>query len=375
MPTLVTDKKGRQRYRAVVEIQGIRRTKLFPGNGQKSYKAALRWEDKTRESIRESLESGEPTTPTGSLTLHDWATAYLDDQKARVSGKTYEEKRFALKLLIAHFGDKTQVKNFGKPEALNFLRKQKEERSANAANKDRKNLATAWNWARDFLHGMPDSHPNPFLAVRKFPTQKTPRYVPPAEDFWAVMDQAEGQDKLMLMAFLHLAARKSEIFGLRKSDVQLEMGRVRLWTKKRQGGEMEGDWLPMTNELKRELSKWLNNHPYPWSEYVFVQLYDSPSGWHKPGHPFKERQRFMKNLCAKANVREFGLHAIRHFSAATLYRAGYKIWFIQRILRHKHPRTTETYLESLGMTDMSIEEGVFERPKGKVIEHPKKKAL
>jgi integrase len=374
MPTLVKDKKGKSRYRAVVEIQGIRRTKLFPDTSQKSYKAALRWEDKTRASLRESLESGEKT-PMGSLTLHDWATAYLDDQQARVSAKTFEEKRSAFKLLIAHFGDKNLVKNLGKADALGFLRKQKDERSAHAANKDRKNLATAWNWGKDFLHGMPESHSNPFLAVRKFPTQKSPRYVPPAEDFWAVMDQAQGQDRIMLKTFLHLAARKSEIFGLRKSDVQLEMGRVRLWTKKRQGGEMEGDWLPMTNELKRDLEWWLSNHPYPFSEHVFVQLYDSPSGWHQPGQPFKARRRFMKDLCEKAKVREFGLHAIRHFSAATLYKAGYKVWFIQRILRHKSPRTTETYLESLGFSDMKIEEGVFERPKGKVIEYPKKKVL
>ena len=79
---------------------------------------------------------------------------------------------------------------------------------------------------------------------------------------------------------------------------------------------------------------------------------------------------------SKANVTYFGLHAIRHFSAATLYRAGYNVWFIQRILRHKNPRTTEIYLESLGLTELTIEDNVFDRPeKGKVIEYQKNKAL
>jgi len=56
----------------------------------------------------------------------------------------------------------------------------------------------------------------------------------------------------------------------------------------------------------------------------------------------------MKEICALAGVKKFGHHAIRHLSATILFRAGYKLTVIQRILRHKHPTTTERYLQKLG---------------------------
>jgi hypothetical protein len=55
--------------------------------------------------------------------------------------------------------------------------------------------------------------PNPCL-VDKMPEERQPRYVPPEEDFWKVFEIAGGQDKVMLLAFLHSAARRGEIFRL-----------------------------------------------------------------------------------------------------------------------------------------------------------------
>jgi len=60
--------------------------------------------------------------------------------------------------------------------------------------------------------------PNPCL-VQKMPEKRTPCYVPPEEDFWQVYNGAEGQDRIMLLAYLHLAARCGELFNLRWDDV------------------------------------------------------------------------------------------------------------------------------------------------------------
>lgn len=78
----------------------------------------------------------------------------------------------------------------------------------------------------------------------RFAEERCARYVPPEKDFRAVFDQAESdQDSLMLLCFLHLAARKQEIFRLRHEDIDLSRNQVRLRTKKKDGFE-HFDWLP-----------------------------------------------------------------------------------------------------------------------------------
>jgi integrase len=73
-----------------------------------------------------------------------------------------------------------------------------------------------------------------------------------AEDFWKVYEIAEGQDKVMMLTFLHTAGRRGEIFLLTISDIDFQNNRIRLSTKKGKGGNLEYDWLSMTEELKRE---------------------------------------------------------------------------------------------------------------------------
>lgn len=62
-------------------------------------------------------------------------------------------------------------------------------------------------------------------------------------------------------------------------------------------------------------------------------------------------------------------------TATVLYHKGYDVSFIQRILRHKNPTTTEKYLKSLGL-DATVRAGLEEglkRP-GELVQFPKKKA-
>ena len=107
-----------------------------------------------------------------------------------------------------------------------------------AANKDRKNLIAAWNWGKMYMNPVLPSH-NPCI-VRKLPEVKNPRYVPPISDFWKIYNLLpEGQDKVMLLTFLHTAARRAEIFRLKISDLDFDNNRIRLSTRKRTGGNLE----------------------------------------------------------------------------------------------------------------------------------------
>jgi integrase len=128
------------------------------------------------------------------------------------------------------------------------------------ANKARKNLSAAWEWGRAALKYFPETDSmaaNPFRSVKKFSETRHPRYIPPLDDFWTVYDQVENlQDKVILMAFLHTAGRRSEIFNLKFSDLDFHSGRIRLWTRKRKDGSLEYDWIPMTAELSEKLQSW-----------------------------------------------------------------------------------------------------------------------
>jgi integrase len=311
------------------------------------------------------------STATESLvevTLIEWMNRYLDDGKLRWSERTYKEKVAVFKRFSKNqsLSQDTPVHTITTQLALDYLQKQMRTRSGHAANKDRKNLASAWSWGVKYIPGFPSS-PNPFLAVDKFPEERHPRYIPPEEDFFKVLEHAKGQDYVMLITFLHTAARRGEVFRLKWEDIDFGNDKIRLYTRKREGGSLESDWLPMTKELKQTLLwQWENRKVK--SEYVFVNP-DKDSPYY--GQPYKYRQHFMKKICKRADVKPFGFHAIRHLTATILYKKGYPVSIIQEILRHKSPNTTERYLHRLGLTDRmkeALEELTFCKPQGKILE-------
>jgi integrase len=157
------------------------------------------------------------------------------------------------KLFFEKVDPTAPVRKLKPADVMAYILDQKEARSGNAANKDRKNLVAAWNWGMKYMNP-PLPGPNPCL-VDRMPEVREPRYVPPEEDFWKVYAVAEGQDKVMLLVFLHLAARRGEVFRLTWADVDFGNNRAILWTRKRMGGSFEYDWLPMTAELSKTSRK------------------------------------------------------------------------------------------------------------------------
>jgi len=359
MPTL-TKRRGAMRWRGQVWKQGRVVASKWFGTTEKDRRAAILWEEATKAELAEKAKQ----TPMDYLTVLGWATAVLDDAKRRRSQKTYAEKRDVFRRLLKHerFRPGSSVSSVGAPDALAYLGEQFDARSGNAANKDRKNLSTAWTWGLQFLPGFP-AGPNPFLAVQRFPEVRRPRYVPHEEDFRKVLDMAVGQDRVMLLTFLHLAARRGEVFGLRWEDIDFAGSRVRLATKKTRNGSTRLDWLPMTGELRQALLGWWEARPHKQAQHVFVITGGFNFNNQHEGKPFRYRQHFMEQLCEQAGVKPFGFHAIRHLSAVILFQAGYPVATIKAILRHEDARTTEKYLTRLGLDPEDLAEAltVFER--------------
>lgn len=285
-----------------------------------------------------------------TICLAEWADQYLDFCKLRFVTKTYNEKKSAFKRFFKEVDATLSVTDLNMAMTLNFFQNQLKDRSGYGANKDRKNLLAGWNWGIKYNDPNLPS-PNPFL-VEKMPEKRSPRYVPSEKDFWKVFNLTDGQDRVMFLTFLHLAARRSELFGLKWSDVDFENLRIRLWTRKRKGGALEPDWLPMTDDLSQTLARWKEEIPIKGKEQVFICLEKFSFCKNSYGKPFKNRQHFMGKLCKKAEVQKFGFHAIRHFTASSLYRLGCDLSEIQAILRHKSPSTTERYLKSIGIEEV-----------------------
>ena len=157
-------------------LNGKRQRKSFS-----TKKDALIW-----ESQGQFKESKTPT-----VSLHDWATAYLNYASERFVKSTYSEKRVAFAQLFK-FLQNLAIQPHRYPSTAvvpqtvyDFLLLQSKIRSGNAANKDRKNLIAAWSWGIKFL-GLPAD--NPFSRVEKFSSERFERHVPTLDDFLKVFE-------------------------------------------------------------------------------------------------------------------------------------------------------------------------------------------
>ena len=302
-----------------VRVRGRNVTKQFH-----TKKEAKKWESNYKEELSQ----------TPMICLHDFAITYLNYSKVKHAPKTYREKTDVFKNFLKAINPITDVEDITAGTILGYLQKQAEARSGNAANKERKNLIAAWNYGIKYIEGFPQHNP---CFVDRFPEVRKPRYIPPEKDYWRVYDVAESeQDEVLLLCYLHLAARRGEIYGLRWDDVDFSQQRVRLYTRKRRDGTLEYDYLPLTDQLYHAL---LEHRQQAVNEWVF-----SDPG---TGLPYIARQQWMGRLCKKAKVRHFGIHAIRHLTASILAQAGVPMKDIQTILRHKNLSTTERYIHRL----------------------------
>lgn len=339
MPTRYKSKKG-IRWRGVVKMDGrVVETRLF-GTGPAAKREAAQWElDRRKELIKQTTHSALPN-------VLEWANKYSAYSKQQHTDKTFKSKVLSFRLFL-HYTKETGILNITPALAMAFLQSQCKARSGYAANKDRKNLAAAWQWGESYIDGFPKGI-NPFLLVSKFKEDRSPRYVPAEDDFWKVVDVADNdQDKAMLMTCFYLGARRNEVFNLKWEDVDFLNNRVRLGTAKTKDGSIKYDWLPLPEDLKAALLRWKTNQPHkvPW---VFTVLADTPSPLNNPGDPFKVRAQFMKRLCKKAGVKQFGFHSIRHLHASILYNEGSELNVVQKQLRHASPTTTAGYIKTLG---------------------------
>lgn len=265
------------------------------------------------------------------ISLETWAVEYLKFCKSRYTTQTYGDKVREFKFFFEVIDKGSNVVSLTAKKILDYL--QTCRRSGYAKNnKVIKNMKAGWSWGEKYLQ-LPS--PNPFRLIEKFPEQRKQLYTPPEKDFWQVFNVCEGQDKIMLLTFLHTAGRRNEILFLRKTDLHFDSQEISLWTRKRVGG-LEEDRIPMTDELYNALLQQVQTND---SEYVFID----PT----TDEPYKKRQHWLENCCKRAGVKQFGFHAIRRLAASILAKNTVPLPVIQAILRHHKVSTTDRYIKNL----------------------------
>lgn len=328
--------KRKQRSRTVwigeVRRDGVTKRKTF-----KTKREAAVWEMEYKNALDAPLPP--PQTPTDSLL--EWGTWYLNHAerftKKVFSSKKAELRRFLAFLISKGFSPEAPITAITPEIALAYSQTQYKKRGAKAVNaKVLKTLTTAYN------HGIKYRKypfPNPFTLVEKYPESETKgHYVPPEEDFWRVLAQSTGQDRVLLMTFLHTAGRRGEIYRLKWEDVDFKSGTVALRTRKTRTGSLRVDHIPLTPELAAMLKEHKARSEY---EHIFTQTV----GRHK-GNPYRENRGFPQTLCKQAGVKPFGCHGIRGLTATMLAKHGVPLKTIQEILRHQKLNTTERYLRN-----------------------------
>jgi integrase len=194
----------------------------------------------------------------------------------------------------------------------------------------RKDLSALFRWGLD--RGLMQS--NPCAKIEPLAVEQSD-LIHITDEEWSRFLLAAGRDRPFFLTVFYTLGRVGEIFRLKWGDLDWEREEIRLWTRKRKGGQMEEDWLPMPAELRDTLMG-LKRKPDRHPEYVFINP--------KTSKPFTQRRRLVQGVCKRAGVRIFGFHAIRHMGADWLMNNGEDLRTISRYLRHKSLATTEKYL-------------------------------
>jgi len=317
--------RDRGMWRGVVKINGRRFTDSF-----ETKREAINWENEFRKK----------SNPSGnSLSFKDFSDQYLALAKSKFSKLTYYQKEFMTKRFIKYLGLNLDVDQIQPSHIHGYLLEQANTRSNYCANRDRKNLLAMWNWGQKIL----DISYNPVTKIDCFPHDRKMQYVPPENDILRLIAVADRKERAFLDCYLCTGARRSEIFNLKWEDVNFEKREIRLWTRKTRDGSMEGELLPMNNQLYESLRWYWENRIFKESPFVWL-CEEGPNA----GKPFNYRRRFLKGLCKRAGIRPFGFHSLRRYVASTLadtHKVSAKT--IQRILRHKSLQTTERYIQNL----------------------------
>lgn len=343
MPTKLKNRDNCWLARVVINGRQVD-SKLFPAGRIKGpqWMEAKNWEIQRKKEILAQMNN--PMTLSGCELLLAWGERYLAFVEKTMSRKTFVEKKTVMTNFFNYCRkhDLSGIEKITKPILLDWLSELLNQRGPDRANRYRKNLLAAWHWGIDAIEEFPQELPA-LERIKPFTVESEDRYVPPEEDVVKVLQVAKGQDLVMLLTFYYTGARRGEVFRLSWKDVNLNESAIRLTDHKGGSGRKRIRWLLMHQTLVDALRWWKFSRPCN-VENVFMRI-DNDSVL---GEPFTTRQHLMPMLCAKAAVKPFGFHALRHKAASIAFVSG-GLNAAQILMGHSRATTTDRYVRSAGL--------------------------
>ena len=359
---------------------------IYKKEGFTTKSDAAEWEENERYRIKHPEQPTPEMTP---LTFAKVSNEYLSTYSSDFHQKnTFRQKVFVFRTFITFFQEDPAIEELTPSDFTNYLKARKDANDLAAlendrltkeqkefleeysflvrrkgsegnkvANRDLKEFKALFAWA----NRQTIIQHNPVINLEPYPEEEIPRYIPPVEDIDRVILAATDWELDFIQTLYHTLGRLSEILRLTWKDVNLAKRTVMLRTRKRKGGQIQSDLVPMSETLYSCLKKRWNERDKS-SPYVFTK----PGGgiYTKNDKPIKE---MMDKLCRKAGVRKFGFHAIRHHVAMILEDSGKAtLREIQKMLRHNRPTTTDNYLKGLSPTMKRV---------ASILDNPKKSRL
>lgn len=324
--------KQRGGYRGQVRHQG---QKYTSESLYKTERDAKDWEAEKRKELR--------TPKVQTLTDTDFETAfndYLDHVKLHNSDKTHYEKSQAGAMFIAANGNMA-LKEILPEHIRKTMVLAQDKSSNNRANKDRKNLGAFFTWLVKY-RAFPT---NPVYICEKLHHDREPQYTPPEKDVLKVVMKLDRYDRLFLMCYVQVGARRSEVFKLKWSeDIDLVKGTIRLGTLKNRKKQTVYRKLPMSEQLWAEMTWWYENRTHKDSPYVFT-VRSGP----REGQPYVTRRWFLERVCKSVGLsQKFTYKPLRRFFANNIVNVhGKPIAVAQRFLGHQKEGTTEVYIDNM----------------------------
>jgi integrase len=333
-------------------INGKQVSKMFPPGkkGGPEWRDAKQWEEDQKKNNQEPVP-----ILSGFELLAEWLRAYLEQSRRKDCKKTVTEKE----MVLCDFSQFCVTEGIDSIEKLTsakiqgFLAPIFDARGPGVANRYLKNLKTAWTWGtEDGIDDFPVMR-SPFRKWHRYTVDEMDRYVPPAEDVVKVLEQAKGQDLVMLLVFFYTGARAGEVFRLAWDDVDLDAATIRLTDNKGGGGKKKRvRMIQMHSELVYALKWWEAARPCQ-VDNVFMQLQSDADR----GKPFTHRSKYMPKMCQKLGIKPFGFHALRHKSAAITF-VSQGLNAAQMLMGHYRATTTDRYVASAGL--YTNQQGILE---------------
>jgi len=253
----------------------------------------------------------------------DFAEEYLDFSKATKSAPTHRRDVTSLKPnLIPFFGSYllTEI-------TPQMIEKYRIERIATVepATVNREVGCLMHLYKKAIEWGQVSVNPTTSVKKLKEPPGRT-RYLT-VEEIHRLLDQCSDGIRPIIITALNTGLRKSELLGLRWSDVDFFHHSLTVTKTKNN----EPKTVPLNGLLLGELRKLSKNRT---GEFVFVK---------KDGQPFGDLKVGFAGACQRAGINNFRFHDLRHTFASHLVMSGVNIRTVQQLLGHKDIRQTQRY--------------------------------